>query len=131
VIPTEKVCELGKRLLEKSRGGHVTWEYSQTRHNSIEKFRISMPEAVIELERVPTPEGDDVRLYVRRDDGMMVGMITAEDGKEVFELLADLYAEAERRVTRWDQILERVEKRLATPGVVGVPVPTVDDKPPF
>jgi hypothetical protein len=129
MIPDNKVSDLAQRLLEKSREGRVTWQHIPHGMRPT-TCRVSMPEAVIELERVPTPDEDAVRLRVRRDDGLTVGVVASDDlntDPETRDILSALYTEAERRVTRWDEVLANVEKRLSTPGVIG----TAEEKIPF
>jgi hypothetical protein len=119
MIKDDKLRQIAKDLLAKSKTEKVKWEKVQPQEMGLEPwsdaqaFKVSLPQSSIVLRYVsPQSEPDYFLLSLRNSQGETVVKWTVEEGAEDWQLVGDLYSEANRLVTGWDKVLADVEKYL-------------------
>ncbi len=124
MTPKQKIIEILQRLLERSQAGEVNWIADDFEPQRI--YYLHFPSSCLVLTyRSPRTEPDGIEVAIKKNDPseeeVTVTSLYVEEGDEDWELVHDLYREAERRVTKWDQVLSGIESAMRTPGTVGLP----------
>src|SRR5690349_18295456 len=129
MIPAKTLREIAEQLLAKSQANEVVWKREDvawdpdadplggsempfrpvnapSRLRKTHEYVLQLPESQVRLHYVqPTTSPDYVLMRVCRKDGVPVGCLRAEDGEPDWELLSALYAEADRSVVGWGNVL--------------------------
>jgi len=110
-----------KRLLEKSKRNEVHWREQPIANRSpIFTYRVLISDNTIIDVYFGSPESaPDFVVASLNVNGIDVVTLNVEDGEPDYPFLLDLYKEAYRTTTKWDEALNEVEKVLAADGPVG------------
>lgn len=126
--PEEKLKELTRGLLEKTKARLVNWVPSQDKDR---EYTVALPHSWIRLRYInPRALPDFITLAFFNAGGVLVGALKAEepDPEEEgpnpdWDLLNSLFTEVHRSAAGWDTVVDEIEKALAGPGPVGNPAP--------
>jgi hypothetical protein len=126
MIPQDKIREIVKRLLEKSRSNQVNWQREPSRKmndgTTIEELVVRFPESSIAVRYwSPPTEPDYISIHVLNKGGVKVETIYYGDNDEDWPLASDLFREAERFVLGWDKVLTDIESAIGREGPIGLP----------
>lgn len=119
MIPTEQLMDILRRLLERTKKGEVNWQ-EESRDGT--KYIVDFGRAQLSLTFVSPPTEPDFITVGLRDPGGRT--LAAKDfewseadlnAKIVFGLLY----EAQRKVTKWDEIVQDIKAKLASDSKVG------------
>lgn len=132
MIPREKVVEILDKLMRKTRANEVNWQPSGANEST---YVVNFHNSYLSIEGGPNPDVSgsmanamnpyEVRIY-RSVDNMdtLVARYTfgPHDPEHEWGLVAELYKQASRVATGWDQVLEEIEKAVTHPGRIGLEV---------
>jgi hypothetical protein len=129
VIPQDKIREICERLLAKSRTNRVNWL-----HVGEKRYGVQLPAGGIQIGFFsPQTEPDEIHVAVTGPDGRSVGEWTVSQADDdQWPLFWDLYHDAERCITGWDQVLNGIEAAIGSEDTIGLAKPLnlpVDDIP--
>jgi len=114
MIPREKLENIIFELLDKTKANKIPWEEREDEFRR-DHYRVLLPNAEIKLYFAsPETEPDFVSFLFNRQDGKTVGSLQVNEGDDLWPTAKSLYEEVDRIVTRWDEVLDDVEKYLAT-----------------
>ena len=117
MIPEEKMVQLAKALLEKTRNHEANWrpdplyDLSYILQLPGSRIRVAMERMPDVPDRVPTFTLTDL-------NDVTVGVLEARD-PAIGMIVANLYQQASKVATRWDKVLEEVETALNQKGLIG------------
>jgi hypothetical protein len=136
MIPKEMLRQIAEQLLEKSRANEVAWKREADTTPTLgipmvpvvrarflpEPFEyvLHLPNSQVRLKynsRSTAP--DNVVMRLCHSDGSEVGQFSAEENEDDWKLLADLYTEAHRSVTGWDQVVNDISRAVRENGLIG------------
>jgi hypothetical protein len=118
LVPEEKLREIAAKLLERTRAGEVAWEPDDKYEQS---FAVTLPKSKIAISYRPQRQDPAVYLLSVRDpNDVEVGQWSVLTGKaDDSRLMADLYQEASRGATKWDEVLKDIDTALRSKGQIG------------
>src|SRR5688500_6646887 len=107
-----------KSLLEKAKQDQVNW---QDMHN--QTYKVKLPPAAITVDFYsPETEPDFFSANLYNSSNDIVQSITTSDTKsEDWQILSQLWKEANRSITGWDKALAEAEKAVTSSGTIGEP----------
>jgi hypothetical protein len=125
MVPREKLKEIAEMLLKRTKANEVQWGKVDT--SAYGAFLIvRFPKSYIRVRYIsPRTESDFVEMQVWSAGNEMVASLQQaeaagdEEVDEDWRLLRDLYYEAFRSATNWDEVLGDVKNALSQPGPVG------------
>ena len=111
MVTAETYAEIARGLLAKTQAEKSKWQRSGPEDDRA--FRLELPKSKVILRfSSPRTEPDAILLDLCRGDGIPVGTWTVQEGDEDWQLARKLYAEVQRRVVGWSEVLEDIEKYL-------------------
>lgn len=135
MIPEDRFKSILTQLLEKSRQREVNWQqgegwpegyFAESYEDRASWYEVHFPTSRIEVAFMsPSVAEDFYFARIRRNDGPVVAQWfgyperAKGDQVETVNLLRSLYEEADRAVTRWDEVADDLEKALSGSGPVG------------
>lgn len=122
MINKEKVRNIAKQLLEKSRKGQVRWV--EERIPSVDSYRVRIADTSIHLLFIsPRVDFDRYEFKIANSTGHTVGQLIAVDTEENLapdlKLLRDCFDEATRAVHHWDETINTIEMALSKDKPIG------------
>jgi hypothetical protein len=121
MIDLDKLRDIAKRLLERSRKNDVHWQEVEREHRGATGYEVQLPSSMIRVEhRSPETEPDNILVIVCGQRGEIIASLDADASTPDWPLLNDLYAEAHRYVTGWDRILKDIDEAIQKPGKIGI-----------
>src|SRR5438552_3811058 len=117
MIAVDDFKSIAETLLAKSRANVVNWiqDYDSQALEGV--YIVQFPKSMIRiLYSRPKTEPNFVELQLCNLDGSPVDRARAAEGEPLFPLFWDLYLEAHRVVTHWDEVLADVKKGIAELG---------------
>ena len=125
MMTQDEFQSLAQQLLQKSRAKAVTWE---NRHSALLKtldneafppYYVVFPKSLVRVTYVePKTEPNYVEFELCTPTGIVVAGTRASEDDPLFPLLYDLYREAHKSFTHWDDVYHDVMegiKRLGQP----------------
>jgi hypothetical protein len=128
MIPVERLRTVVGELLGKSKKDEVRW-MDAGEQGGIQRYRVYFELASLGVGyQSPPTEPDTAWVWVFNEPGVCVAVWRVADGEPDWELVRELFLEAQRSVTKWDQALASIEGAVRSEGPVGGPDP---HEPPF
>ncbi len=127
MISDDEVRKFAVSLLSKSVNNQVAWERKNIPPDdpdfgSRKKtcYAVTFPKSAIQLEFTsPYAEPDFISFDILNDRGEFVRRWKVTDGGEDWNFVNQLYLDAERYVTKWDQVRDDLNAALASSGTIG------------
>jgi hypothetical protein len=120
MITDDDLRAIALKLLTRSRLREVEWKMDYEAMAGGDFLEVHLPKSIIRLMfRSPRTEPDFVLLQLCNEKGNWVAQLKAEEGDEDWKLLRELYDQANRYVTGWDEVLGDVQQALQQPGKIG------------
>jgi len=112
MIPDDKLAKIVSDILDKTIARKIPWEENDGPFGAFYSF--PLPNAEVKVSYVtPVAEPDNISIEFNRKDGRTVGQVKAFEDDELWPIAKRLYDEIDRIVSRWDEVLEDVQKYLA------------------
>ena len=87
-----------------------------------ESLFVRFPSSEVQIRHLASEdEPDEITLSLKNPAGDIVGTLGAYQGTDDFQFLSDLWSEAYRSVTGWDEVLADIEQAINQPGKVAQP----------
>ncbi len=129
MIPRGKVLEVLNSLMKKTRANEVNWQPSGVNeHIYVVNFQNSYLSIEGTVNKNNQLIGDmkdsyEVRIYRSVDNSdTLVARYSFGPTDSDRALVSELYEQAGRVATGWDQVLEEIEEAVAHPGRIGLEV---------
>src|SRR5437016_1594160 len=118
MIPSEKMVQLAKGLLEKTRKHEASW-----RPDALYDFSyvLQLPGSHIRIALQQNPEVPNkaVTFTVSDANDVAVGTLEGRNDQPVGQVLHELFDQASKVATKWDKVLEEVQTALNSKGPIG------------
>ena len=123
----DQIRDIARQLLEKSKADDVQWQRSGSDDADAKcAYTVQLAEGAIRVSLLENRHvSPSIRLSVSDADGEVLGELEYfeqeardPDLRANWDLLADLYWEADRAFSNWDRSLQSISRALAEPGVV-------------
>ena len=118
MIPGDKMLEIARGLLEKTQRHEARW-----RPDSVDDFAyvVYLPGSRIRIALESNTEAFNkvVSFTVSDADDVPVGRLEGRNDEAVGQVLHTLFNEASRVATKWDKVLQEVERALSSEGLIG------------
>lgn len=119
MIPSSKVRDILKRLLERSKADEVRWLACDDQGRG---FAVQFPHSRLSISlNSPPTEPDFYDITFWNENGQEASRLVIEEGDELWPLALEAFNEASRYVTGWDKVLNDVEAAINSKQPVGLP----------
>jgi len=119
LIPIDRIRPLANSLLARTKENQVNWHQVEGA-----VFRVSLQNASLDVYfSSPEYEADQYVLDILNASLESVTRWGVSQGEPDWPLLRDLFLEAQRCATKWDQVLGSIEKSLDSTGPIGNAAP--------
>ena len=119
-LSMEVLRPLFTQLLERSRSNEVNWINAGEQGNDWTEFHVLLPSSKLEIGyKSPSAAEDQVAVWLRNADGTIIFSQIMTDSNPDFGLVKSLYDDAERRLTRADEVLNDLVTQLSKAGTIG------------
>lgn len=133
IIPTDKFREIATEFLGRTKSGQVAWEPDEKYENS---YVVRLPKSTIAISQQPVQSAyivgatpSEFVLGLRDANDLRIGEWGADNNTGPdYQVLADLYREASRVATKWDEVLDDINKAMKSNSPIGKQEPK---RPPF
>jgi hypothetical protein len=127
MIPIDTLRKIAEGLLAKSRANEVVWRsapFSDPQKPSLSVFRpeyiLALPGSQVRLNYYSNSTlPDSAVMRVSNTKGEEVGRWTIGEGEEDWEVLSNLYGEADRSVVGWGTIVDDILRAVDREGSIG------------
>ena len=126
IIPEKKFREIANGLLERTKSAQVNWEPDEKFEDS---YVVRLPKSTIAISQqsagtgalkfVGTPSNHFVLGLRDANDLQISEWEVAAEAEIDYRLLGELYREASRVATKWDEVLEDIERALQSKQRIG------------
>jgi hypothetical protein len=129
MTPNEQFVKTLEKLLERTKKNEVNWQRAGENTFKV-LFQFAPDTSIFVASLSPKAAPDFCTAMLFAGDKIAIS-IDAEDGTDtdMFNLLHELWTQAERSVVKWDQSLDVVNKALDSEQVVGLATVPDDDVP--
>ena len=134
MILTEKYRQILEGVLAKSRRDEAQWQKPLRKPKGPERTNFILQfndESPLYVGRIPSPNGPDVCYATLIINGMRMAFLEAEEGayQGDWDLLSDLFREAERVVYKWDKAVLEIDRLLESEELIGGQEPPESEVP--